>query len=102
MATPVHELQLPEVDVFGLERDEAIRAFQAASEQHWLAQLPLGYAVSRYEDVVAILRDRRFISALSLLPQMAGIDDEMITGRQQQSILAMEGPAHSRLRRLAA
>jgi cytochrome P450 len=102
MATPVHELELPDVDVFGLERDEAITAFEAAREQSWVARLPMGYAVTRYDDAMAVLRDRRFHSALSLLPMLSGVTDPDLIGRQQRSILAMEGPEHNRLRRLVA
>lgn len=101
MSTSVHDLDLPEVDVFNLERSAAMAAFEAARRQHWLARVPLGYAVTRYEDVTAVLRDRRFHSALSLLPQMSGIEGPM-RDRQERSILATEGAEHTRLRRLAS
>lgn len=101
MATAVSELELPEVDTFGLERDAALAAFESARSQHWLARMPLGYSVTRYDDVVAILRDRRFHSALSVLPEMAGVEGP-IREREQASILSMEGPPHARLRRLVA
>ena len=102
MVTTVHDLDLPELDTFGLDRAQARAAMEAARDQHWLARMPLGYSVTRYADVVAILRDRRFFSALSMLPQMAGVDDEAFTKRRQQSILSMEGEEHARLRRLVA
>lgn len=102
MATPVHELDLPEVAIEGMERGEALVVLQAARDRHWLARMPLGYGVTRYEDVVAILRDRRFHSALALLPQLSGIDDEAFLERRGKSILAMEGEEHSRLRRIVA
>jgi len=102
MATIVSDLELPEVDLFGLQRDEARAVFEAAREKHWLARMPLGYSVTRYADVVALLRDRRFHSAISLIPQMAGVSDEVLLQRQQRSILALEGDAHARLRRLVA
>lgn len=101
MSTPVHELELPEVDVLGLDRDEVLAAFDRARREHWLARTPLGYAVTRHPDVTAILRDRRFHSALSQLPQMIGVDSP-VRDRQATSILAMEGPEHTRLRRLAS
>ncbi len=102
MATTVHDLELPELDTFGLDRAEARAALQAARAEHWLARMPLGYTVTRYADVVGILRDRRFHSALSLIPQMAGIDDEAFTNRRQKSILSLEGDEHARLRRLVS
>ena len=101
MAPAVHELDLPELDVFGLDREDALAAFEAASRTHWLARTPLGFTVTRYDDVVAILRDRRFHSALSMLPQMSGYDESPLE-RRQPSILAMEGAEHTRLRRLVA
>jgi cytochrome P450 len=102
MGTPVHELDLPEIDLFGLDRDEAKARFAEASAQHWLARMPLGYSVMRHDDVVALLRDRRFHSAIGMLAQMSGVSDDDLSGRQQRSILAMEGDPHGRLRRLVA
>ncbi len=102
MATIVHDLDLPELDTFGLDRAQARQAMEAAREQHWLARMPMGYSVTRYADVVAILRDRRFHSALSMLPALSGVTDEAFTARRKQSILSMEGEEHARLRRLVA
>lgn len=101
MPTLVHELDLIEVDVLGLDRSSLLETFEAARERHWLVRTPLGYAVTSYEDVVTVLRDRRFHSALSALPGLAGVDGP-ISARQQRSILAMEGAEHTRLRRLAS
>jgi cytochrome P450 len=100
--TIVHDLDVPEIDILGLDREAALAALDNARQQHWLARTPLGYAVTRYDDVTAILRDRRFHSALSLLPQMAGVPEGRMRQRQQQSILAMEGAEHDRVRRLAS
>jgi cytochrome P450 len=102
VAISVHELDLPEVELIDLDRDQALAAFAAARERHWLARTPLGYVVTRHEDVTAILRDRRFHSALSLLPAMSGVTDPEFLDRQNRSILAMEGDEHARLRRIVA
>ncbi len=102
MATTVHDLDLPEIDVFSLDRSTGLAAFEAAREQHWLARLPIGYAVTRHEDVTTILRDRRFHSALALMQAISGFVDPRLQERQQRSILAMEGEEHTRLRRLAS
>ena len=82
--TKVDELELPHVDIFGLVHDDLHGALDAARAEHWLARTPLGYIVTRHEDVTAILRDRRFHSALSLLPQMAGVEGPM-RARQERS-----------------
>src|SRR3954468_9531596 len=103
MVTPVHDLDLPAVDFEGLERQEAVAALDAARKQHWLARGMFAYVVTNYDDVVAILRDRRFHSAFALLPEMSGLaPDDPFLAQRRQSILSMEGPEHSRLRRLVA
>jgi cytochrome P450 len=102
MATSVHDLDLPELDLFGLSREQTASAYREAAERHWLVRMPLGYAVVHYEDVVALLRDRRFHSALSMMATLSGVDDPDLSGRQQRSILGLEGEPHARLRRLVA
>ncbi len=52
--------------------------------------------------MTAILRDKRFHSALSMIPRMSGQPDDAEFRRRRQSILSMEGPGHARLRRLVA
>src|SRR3954447_11080272 len=101
-ATNVYELDLPEIDLFGVDRLEAPAVFKQVREQHWLARMPMGFMVTRHEDVVALLRERRFHSALAMIGQMAGVADDEFTGRQQRSILGLEGDPHGRLRRLVA
>ena len=102
MAVQVDELELPQLNTVGMDRLSAIVAIEEARSQHWLARTDLGYSVTRLEDVTAILRDKRFHSALSILPQMQGVDTGGYTGRRRQSILSMEGDGHARLRRLVA
>lgn len=101
MTTPVDQLELPEIEVLGLERATVLEEVERARAQHWLAKTPLGYAVMDHTDVTAVLRERRWHSALSLLPEMAGVEGP-VRQRQQRSILAMEGEEHTRLRRLAS
>lgn len=102
MATPVQDLELPEISIQGLDRAEALRVLEEARRLHWLARGPFGWVVTRYEDVAAILRDRRFHSALALLPEMAGVAGDEYLARRRQSILTMEGEEHARLRRLVS
>jgi cytochrome P450 len=101
VAISVHELDLPSCDTVGIDRDQRLAVIAAAREQHWLARTPVGFALTRYEDIVGVLRDRRFHSALSMIPQMQGIDASS-TETRRRSILSMEGDEHGRLRRLVA
>jgi cytochrome P450 len=96
----VHDLDLPVLQTIGMERLDAIAAVKEARSQHWLARTEMGYSVTGLHDVTAILRDKRFHSALSILPQMSGLPEPVEPRRQ--SILSMEGDEHARLRRLVA
>lgn len=98
MATAVSELtDLPVVDA--VDADERAAQIVAARGRHWLARAPMGYALPRYEDCTAILRDGRWYSALAVLNQTRGIDDPRMA-RQRPSILSTEGTEHLRLRKL--
>jgi cytochrome P450 len=99
--TVVHELELPTFDPEGLDRAARLARFAELRERHWLARTPLGYAVMDHADAVTLLRDRRFHSALSLIPAMQGIPEDPDRD-ERRSILAMEGEEHARVRRLVA
>ena len=99
--TSVHDLALPLHEFIEIERQTRLDMLAEARVEHWLVRTPLGFALTRYEDVVAILRERRFHSALSLIPQMQGVDRPDFETRRP-SILSMEGDEHARLRRLVA
>ncbi len=98
----VSDLNLPSLDVMGLERMEALDAIEAARSAHWLARTDLGYAVTRLQDVTAILRDQRFHSALSMIEQSPELESSPFPDGRMESILTMEGAGHARLRRLVA
>jgi cytochrome P450 len=92
------------LDLTALEDREQVRsALASARARHWLARTPVGYVVTRYADVVGILRDRRFHSAVPLISQLQQVTDEAwLARRQRPSILSTEGDEHGRLRRLVA
>ncbi len=102
MTQLVSELTLPYLDTSGLERVDAMAAIEEARAQHWLARSDMGYAVIGLSDVTAILRDKRFHSALSMITQIEGVDESDFPQGRRQSILSMEGDGHARLRRLVA
>ncbi len=99
--TSVLELEVPDFDPVEVAREERLEAMSTLREQSWLARSPMGYVLTRYDDAVALLRDRRFHSALSLLPRLQGLEGNFFEERRT-SILSMEGEEHDRLRRLVA
>ena len=98
----VSDLELPYLDTIGLERHDAIAAIKAAREQNWLARTDMGYSVIGLADVTAVLRDKRFHSALSIIDRNPDLADTDWARGRRQSILTMEGEDHARLRRLVA
>lgn len=103
MATPVTELDLPDLtwlDDPKVPQEEHRRATSEVAAEHWLARNVFGVTALRYDDVVAMLRDKRWHSASGQILEMSGIDDAEWLARRRTSILSSEGDEHTRLRRL--
>ena len=101
MPTLVSELDLPELSDEGSFDQRHARRMEL-KDNHWLVRNMFGYAVLHYDDVTSILRDKRWHSAVSKIPQLMGITNPEFLERQQVSILSAEGDVHTRLRRLVA
>src|SRR5262245_53148733 len=71
-----------------------------ARATYWRADTPVGPAVLRYEDVAALLRDRRFGQGSAVFLDIQGIGDGPLRRWWQDMLLNLEGPRHDRLRRL--
>jgi cytochrome P450 len=102
MSTALHDLDLPDLNEMGTTFEERFRAALALPDEHWLCRGAFGPAVFRYDDVTAVLRDKRWHSAASKIPEMMGITDQEFLVRRRESILSAEGDTHTRLRRLVA
>ncbi len=100
--TNVHDLDLPEIGLLDadLDHDEVAERYRRLAAEHWLVRTPLGFAVLRYDDTVAVLRDKRWHSASGRIAEMMGVDDPDFLARRRVSILSAEGDEHTRLRRL--
>jgi cytochrome P450 len=100
MGTMVHELELPLISEadgdFAARRDKTL----GLGDGQWLVRDALGFSVWRYEDTIAILRDKRWHNAAGRLPELFGVTDQQFLERQRVSILSAEGDVHTRLRRL--
>lgn len=69
-------------------------------EQHWYAQTPWGWAVLRYEQGAAVLRDRRFQQGNARWPAQNGVHSGPFATWWGETLLSLEGEDHLRLRRL--
>ncbi len=104
MTDVVTEIDLPELDLQRpLGGPEARTLMADLADQGWLIKNPFGYLLTRHEDCVAVLKDKRWHQASRLLAELNNITDERYLKRQErQSILSMEGEEHQRLRRLVS
>lgn len=102
MATLASELDLPQITLADGNYEERRALRQSLATDQWLVRNMFGYEVLRYEDATAVLRDKRWHSAVSRIPELMGITNSDFLERQQVSILSAEGDMHSRLRRLVA
>jgi cytochrome P450 len=101
-ATSVTALDVPSIDVPGLSDAERHALVASLAEDHWIVRNTIGYSILQYADVVAVLRDKRWHSATSKIPEMMGITDPEFLDNRRVSILSAEGDVHTRLRRLVA
>ena len=102
MAISLSELDLPTVEFDFADAEEHRNALLALSKESWIAKGVFAYPVFRYEDCVAILRDKRWHSAAALAAEAFGVNDPRLKERRRESILSAEGDVHTRLRRLVA
>src|SRR5215207_4249907 len=100
-ATTAHDLDIPTIDI-ELEPDRELSSatLRHAAAESWIAKNPFGFTILHYDDVVAMLRDKRWHSAASKIMELGGITDPTYLSRQRTSILSAEGDEHTRLRRL--
>ncbi len=92
-AVPYFDLADPAFDVTS---DEVHRT----REQHWYARTPWGWAVLRYEQGAAVLRDRRFQQGNARWPAQNGVHSGPFATWWAETLLSLEGEDHLRLRRL--
>jgi cytochrome P450 len=101
---PVDRAEMPTLgtELLGLDHEQAADRLRGVAGTSWIARGLLGYSILHYDDVVAILRDKRWHNAASKVPEMMGITDEEFLANRRTSILTAEGDDHTRLRRLVA
>jgi len=102
MAISLSELDLPAVEFDFADAEEHRNALLALSKESWIAKGVFAYPIFKYEDCVAILRDKRWHSAAALAAEAFGMNDPRLKERRRESILSAEGDVHTRLRRLVA
>lgn len=72
----------------------------AARDDSWYVETNWGWAVLRYAEVSALLRDRRFRQGNARWPAQNGIHSGLFSDWWQETLLSLEGDDHARIRRL--
>jgi cytochrome P450 len=104
MGTVTNAFELELADLGAAEAattiEEQSERVLAVARDHWIARNPFGFSILHHDDVLAVLRDKRWHSASGRIAEMFGIDDPAFNERRRVSILSAEGDVHTRLRRL--
>ena len=104
MPTLISDADLPIVttDLSFSESERRARLHQL-SKDHWIAKSDLGYVIASHDDCAAMLRDRRWFSALSLIAETQNYESAEWSNRSnRKSILSTEGEDHQRIRRIVS
>ena len=72
----------------------------AAREERWFVETTWGWAVLRYAEATALLRDRRFRQGNARWPEQNGVPDGLFPRWWSETLLSLEGEDHDRVRRL--
>lgn len=91
--TAYFDLSDPSFDVTSAEVHET-------RDESWYVETNWGWAVLRYAEVNALLKDRRFRQSNARWPAQNGIHSGMFSDWWQETLLSLEGDDHSRIRRL--
>ena len=91
-----------ELSADGLTRADHISISRELSDKTWIAKNSLGYNILSNEDVSIILKDSRWHSAIGLLADLNPYTTAEFKTRRKTSMLAVDGEAHRRLKKLVS
>ncbi|MDN5930092.1 MAG: cytochrome P450 [Pseudonocardia sp.] len=93
MTVPYFDIADP---AFSVQSDEV----RAAREISWFARTNYGLAVLRYDEVSALLKDRRLVQGSARWPERNGVSGGAFAPWWSRTLLNLEGADHDRIRRL--
>ena len=104
MPTLISDAELPTLaSDTSLSESERRNRLQRLSQDHWIAKGDLGYVIASHDDCAAMLRDRRWFSAIALIAQSQNYESPEWSKRgNRKSILSTEGDDHQRIRRIVS
>lgn len=91
---------VPFLDLADTSFDVTSEVVHDARDDSWYAETPYGWAVLRYEEGTALLKDRRFQQGNARWPAQNGIHEGPWQQWWTETLLSIEGTDHLRMRRL--
>jgi cytochrome P450 len=91
---------VPFLDLADTSFDVTSEVVHDAGDDSWYAETPYGWAVLRYEEGTALLKDRRFQQGNARWPAQNGIHEGPWQQWWTETLLSIEGTDHLRMRRL--
>jgi cytochrome P450 len=104
----VNDLEMPqmasrlELKADGIKRSDFVSMARSVAENTWIARSGLGYNILSYKDVHAVLKDSRWHAAIGLLADLNPYTTDEFKRRRKTSMLAIDGEAHRRLKKLVS
>lgn len=108
MSINVNDLEMPqmasrfELKADGIKRSDFVSMARSVAESTWIAKSGLGYNILSYNDVQAVLKDSRWHAAIGLLADLNPYTTPEFKQRRKTSMLAIDGEAHRRLKKLVS
>lgn len=90
---PYFDLAAPDFDVTS-------SLVHRTRDERWWVATSFGWAVLRYDEGAALLKDRRFQQGNGQWPEQNGVHSGPFVGWWKETLLSLEGEDHARIRRL--
>lgn len=100
MTAPIDTTDLPYLDISAPDFAMASERVRDARDQSWIAKTNYGYAVLRYEEVSALLKNQKLSQGSARWPDHHGVHSGAFHEWWRRNLLVLESDEHHRIRRL--
>ncbi len=100
MTTTVDTAEIPYLDISDPAFAMASEQVRDAREQSWIAKTNYGFAVLRYDEVAALLKDQKLSQGSARWPDHHGVHSGAFHEWWRRNLLVLESDEHHRIRRL--
>ena len=100
MTAPIDTIDLPYLDISAPDFAMASEQVRDARDQSWIAKTNYGYAVLRYEEVSALLKNQKLSQGSARWPDHHGVHSGAFHAWWRKNLLVLESDEHHRIRRL--